>query len=135
MGSISGGILADACGVILSGSLGTMGQSTSSSNVGLAIASGAASRRVGFACGGLLVLLAFVPKLAEFYVIMPAAVMAALLLFTVSFMVLAGIQIMMSRLIDARKTFVISISLILGLSVDMVPGGLSQSLSRVSARL
>src|SRR5262245_22939602 len=36
-------------------------------------------------------------------------------------MILAGIQIMMSGLIDSRKTCVIGISLILGLSVDMLP--------------
>jgi NCS2 family nucleobase:cation symporter-2 len=69
-----------------------------------------------------LIFLAFVPKLAEFYVIMPTPVMGALLLFAVSFMILAGIQIVTTRLIDARKTFVIGVSLILGLSVDMLPG-------------
>ncbi|HWP60391.1 MAG TPA: solute carrier family 23 protein [Candidatus Acidoferrales bacterium] len=122
MRSIGGGILADACGVILSGGLGTMGQSTSSSNVGLSIGTGAASRRIAFACGGIMIFLAFFPKLAEFYVIMPTPVMGALLFFSVSFMILAGIQIMLSRLIDARKTFVIGISLILGLSLDMLPG-------------
>jgi NCS2 family nucleobase:cation symporter-2 len=122
MGSISGGILADACGVILSGALGSMGQSTSSSNVGLSIATGATSSRIAYACGGILILLAFVPKLAEVFVIMPSPVIGALLIFVVSFMIIAGIQIIMSRLIDIRKTFVIGISIIFGLSVVMVPG-------------
>ena len=122
MNSISGGILADACGVVLSGGLGTMGQSTSSANVGLSIATGATSRAIAFAIGGILILAAFVPKLAAFFVIMPGPVMGALLLFVVSFMVVAGIQIITSRMMDARKTFVVGISLILGLSVDMLPG-------------
>src|SRR5499427_4915885 len=83
MKSISGGILADACGVLLSGGLGTMGQSTGTSNIGLATATGATSRRIGFACGAILLLSAFVPKLATFFAIMPTPVIGALLLFSI----------------------------------------------------
>jgi NCS2 family nucleobase:cation symporter-2 len=122
MKSISGGILADACGVMLSGGVGTMGQSTSSANVGLSIATGATSRRIGFACGTILIVLAFVPKLAVLFAIMPSPVIGAFLFFAASFMIVAGVQIFTSRMMDARKTFVVGVSLILGLSVDMLPG-------------
>jgi xanthine permease XanP len=122
MQSISGGILAEACGVMLSGSVGNMGQSTSSANVGLSIATGATSRRIGFACGGILIVLAFVPKLAVLFAIMPNPVIGALLLFTVCFMIVAGVQILTSRMMDSRKTFVVGVSVVLGLSVDMLPG-------------
>jgi NCS2 family nucleobase:cation symporter-2 len=37
-------------------------------------------------------------------------------------MVIAGFQIVMSRMIDARKTFVVGVSLIFGLTVDVIPG-------------
>jgi NCS2 family nucleobase:cation symporter-2 len=37
-------------------------------------------------------------------------------------MILAGIQVITSRMLDARRTFVVGIALIFGLSVDMVPG-------------
>jgi xanthine permease XanP len=122
MQSISGGILAEACGVMLSGSVGNMGQSTSSANVGLSIATGATSRRIGFACGGILILLAFVPELAVLFATMPNPVIGALLLFTVCFMIVAGVQILASRMMDSRKTFVVGVSVVLGLSVDMLPG-------------
>jgi xanthine permease XanP len=122
MKSISGGILADACGVMLSGGVGTMGQSTSSANVGLSIASGATSRRIGLACGAILMALAFVPKLAVLFAIMPSPVIGALLFFAASFMIVAGVQILSSRMMDARKTLVVGVSIILGLSVDMLPG-------------
>jgi xanthine permease XanP len=121
MRSISGGILAEACGVMLSGGVGTIGQSTSSANVGLSIATGATSRRIGFACGGILIVLAFVPKLTVLFAIMPGSVIGALILFTVCFMIVAGVQILTSRMMDARKTFVVGVSVILGLSVDMLP--------------
>jgi xanthine permease XanP len=122
MPSISRGMLACAAGNITSGLLGALGQSVSSSNIGLAIATGATSRRIGYAAGGILMLLAFFPKLAAIFVIMPTPVMGASLVFAVCFMIMAGIQIIMSRMIDARKTFVVGLSIIFGLSFDAVPG-------------
>jgi len=38
------------------------------------------------------------------------------------FMIVAGFQIIMSRMLDARRTFLVGIPLILGLSVDFLPG-------------
>jgi NCS2 family nucleobase:cation symporter-2 len=122
MPSISRGMLACAAGNITSGLLGALGQSVSSSNIGLSIATGATSRRIGYAAGGILVLLAFFPKLAAIFVIMPTPVMGASLIFTVCFMIMAGIQIIMSRMIDSRKTFVVGLSIIFGLSFDALPG-------------
>jgi NCS2 family nucleobase:cation symporter-2 len=121
MRSISRGMLACGAGNIASGLLGALGQSVSSSNIGLSIATGATSRRIGYAAGGILILLAFFPKLAAIFVIMPTPVMGASLIFTVCFMIMAGIQIIMSRMIDARKTFVVGLSIIFGLSYDIMP--------------
>lgn len=122
MQSIGRGILACATGNILSGFAGALGQSPSSSNIGLSIATGATSRTIAYATGGILILLAFFPKIAAIFVIMPTPVMGASLVFAASFMVLAGLQIMLSRMIDARKTFVIGTSIVFGLSVEFVPG-------------
>jgi xanthine permease XanP len=122
MKSISKGILACASGNILSGLTGAFGQSPASSNIGLSIATGATSRTIAYATGGMLILLAFLPKFASIFVIMPTPVMGASLVFSASFMVIAGIQIMLSRMVDARKTFVIGTSIVFGLSVDFLPG-------------
>lgn len=121
MKSIGRGILADALGDILSGLIGGLGQSTSSSNIGLSVATGATSRRIAYATGGLFCLLAFFPKLAEAFVIMPRPVMGAILIFAISFLILAGIQIIATRMLDARKIFAIGISLIFGISVFLYP--------------
>jgi xanthine permease XanP len=116
MGSISRGILACGIGNIASGILGGLGQSVSSSNIGLSIATGATSRTIGYAAGGIIMFLAFFPKLSAIFVIMPTPVMGAALVFAVCFMIVAGIQIVTSRMMDARKTFVVGISIIFGLS-------------------
>jgi NCS2 family nucleobase:cation symporter-2 len=122
MQSVSGGIFAGAIGTSLSGLFGGIGQSTFSSNVGLSLASGATSRFIAVPCGTLMIALAFLPKLAAFFAVMPDPVMGAILVYVACYMILAGIQVITSRMLDARRTFVVGIALIFGLSVDMVPG-------------
>lgn len=121
MGNISRGILADAVGGMSAGVLGGFGQSTSSTNVGLTIATGVTSRSVAWVTGGLLVVFSFVPKLSAVFAVMPPPVMGATLVFSLCFMVMAGLQIIMSRMLDARKTFVVGLSLTIGLLVDLLP--------------
>jgi NCS2 family nucleobase:cation symporter-2 len=71
MVNISRGVMACATGNILSGLLGALGQSVSSSNIGLSIATGATSRRIAYSTGTILILLAFLPKLSSVFVVMP----------------------------------------------------------------
>jgi xanthine permease XanP len=122
MKSVSGGILAGSIGTLLAGVLGGTGQSTFSSNVGLSIATGATSRYIALPCGLILIVLAFVPKLATLFSIMPAPIMGAILIYVACFMIVGGIQVITSRMLDTRRTFVVGIALIFGLSVEMVPG-------------
>lgn len=121
MPRISGGLLADSLCVTASGVLGGMASDTSASNVSLSVATGATARRIGFAAGGLFALLGFSPKIGAVLSVMPSPVMGAILLFVMSYMLLSGIQIVVGTGVDARKTFVIGLALILGLSTDMVP--------------
>ena len=69
-----------------------------------------------------MILLAFLPKLAAFFAVMPDPVMGAILVYVACYMILAGIQVITSRMLDARRTFVVGIALIFGLSIDMIPG-------------
>jgi NCS2 family nucleobase:cation symporter-2 len=115
------GILADGISTFLSGLLGSVGQSLYASSVGVSAATGATSRVIAYWVGGFFVALAFLPKIAALFVAMPEPVMGATLLFMVCFMVISGLQIIMSRMIDIRRTFVVAVSLIFGLSVDIYP--------------
>jgi xanthine permease XanP len=122
MGTISGGALANGLCTTLAGVLGTIGTNTSTSNVGLAAATGVTSRNVAFAVGGVYLLLAFMPMGAMLFVIMPSAVVGATLIFASCLVFVNGLQIIASRLLDARRTFVIGLSFMLGLAVDVLPG-------------
>ena len=118
---ISKGILADSIGDVISGLIGGLGQSSSSSNVGLSLATGATSRRIAYATGFILCGLAFFPQLASVFVIMPEPVMGAVLIFVSNFMILAGVQIITMRMLDTRKIFTIGTALIFGLSIHLFP--------------
>jgi xanthine permease XanP len=116
------GLLADGVGVGISGLLGGMGQSTASSNIGLAMGTGATSRQLALPTGCIMISLAFLPQLTEVFVIMPQPVLGATPLFATCFIILTGFQIMLSRMIDPRKMFIIGFSMIFGIgSITLQP--------------
>ena len=118
---IGDGLVADGICVTLSGVLGGVASDTSSSNVSLSSASGATSRYIGYAAGGLFILLGFSPKLSASLSIMPAPVQGAIVVFVTCFMVMSGLQIILTSKPDTRKTFIIGAALVFGLSLDIVP--------------
>jgi NCS2 family nucleobase:cation symporter-2 len=121
MASVSRGVLADGLTTTLAGLAGTAGMNSASSNVGLASATGVLSRHVAYGVAALLLLLAFFPKLGLIFFLMPGSIAGTSLLFAAAFIFVNGLEIMMSRLLDARKTFVIAFSFMGGLAVDLLP--------------
>jgi NCS2 family nucleobase:cation symporter-2 len=121
MPSIGRGTLANGIGSALAGFLGTTGLNTSSANIGLAGATGVTSRRIAYATGGIFLVLAFMPKLSGLLAVMPRPVMGAALMFVAAFIFVNGLQIIASRLLDARRTFVIGLSFIIAIAVDISP--------------
>ncbi len=121
MPRIANGLTADAISVGVSGLLGGVASDTSASNVALSSASGATSRVIAYMAGTLFIVLGLFPKVAALLSVMPAPVMGAILIFVTCFMIMSGIQIILGSGLDTRKTFVIGVALIFGLSLDMVP--------------
>ncbi|WP_319578074.1 solute carrier family 23 protein [uncultured Methanospirillum sp.] len=124
--NISAGILSDGISTLIGGLIGGLGQSSSSSNIGLALGTRTISRYISFSAGGILILLAFFPKLAALFLYLPDPVMGAMSIYMGSFMIVAGLGIVTSRMMDARKTFVVGSSLMFGLGVHMLPDIFSQ---------
>jgi xanthine permease XanP len=120
--NIGNGLFADGLSVISAGLLGGVATDTSASNVGTSLATGATSRVIAFAAGGIYICLGFLPKLAAAVSIMPAPVMGAILIYVTSFMVLSGFQIILTEAVNTRKIFIIGISFIFGISLDILPG-------------
>jgi NCS2 family nucleobase:cation symporter-2 len=118
---ISRGALANGIGSALAGFLGTAGLNASTANIGLSGATGVTSRRIAYATGGIFIALAFMPKLSGLLAVMPRPVMGAALVFVAAFIIVSGLQIIASRLLDQRRTFVIGLSFVIAIAVDISP--------------
>ena len=92
-----------------------------SGSVGLSVATGATSRRISYGVGMMFILLAFLPKIAALFAIMPKPVMGVILLIEISFVLPTGMQICSSRMLDARKIFVIGLSFAFGMAIEIIP--------------
>jgi xanthine permease XanP len=121
MASIQGGILGDGIAATVAGLLGTYGLTISTANVGLVAATGVASRQIAFWIAALLALAAVQPSLIGALMIMPQPVMAAALLFTAVFIMISGVQIISSRILDARRTLVIGMGMMAFVAVSVFP--------------
>jgi xanthine permease XanP len=126
--SLRGGILANGTANILAGFFGTMGVSPNSSAIGVVAATGVASRLVGAVVAVLYLALAFMPKIAAVLVATPRPVLAAAMMYVASFILVNGLQIITSRLLDARRVLMIGMAMFVGvlsishrLPVDLLP--------------
>ncbi|MEO7760565.1 MAG: solute carrier family 23 protein, partial [Casimicrobiaceae bacterium] len=119
--SIRRGTLANAIGSAIAGLTGTTGLNSSSANIGVSGATGVTSRYVGYATGALFGVLAFMPNLSGVLALMPRPVMGAALMFVSAFIFVNGLQIVASRLLDVRRTFVIGLSFSFAIAVDISP--------------
>jgi NCS2 family nucleobase:cation symporter-2 len=114
-GNLRKGVLADGIGCTFGGLIGVPGMSVGPSLVGVSIATGVTSRVVAYACAGVLVVLAFVPRVSALFLELPMSVAGALLVFTASIMVTSGMQLMNSRFLDNRSVFVIGLGMLAAL--------------------
>jgi len=121
MKSASGGLLSSGLGTLFSALSGGLAQTSLSSCVGLSLATGTTSRILAIPTGIMVIALAFFPKLAALLAAMPTPVVGAILIYSACFIVLGGMQLLTSRMLDSRRIFAVGISLLFGLSVDMAP--------------
>lgn len=119
--TVTRGVLGDGITTALAGLAGGVGTNTATPSVGVAAATGIASRHVAYAVGAIFIVLGILPKVAALLAIMPRAVMAAGLLFAASFIIINGLQVMTSRLLDIRRTLIIGLAIVAGMAVDIFP--------------
>jgi len=121
MRSITRGVIADGATTAIAGLAGTFGTNTSTPAVGLSAATGVASRKVAYAIAIVFVVVGLLPKITVLLAVMPRPVIVAALLFSVTFIMISGLEVMMSRMLDARRTLVIGLALVAGMMVEAFP--------------
>lgn len=120
-GSMSGGLIAGGLGNIFSGALGGVGLGISAGSVGLAVATGTTARVIGLVTAAIFIVLAFLPKVTAVMALIPSPVMGAGLIYVACHLISSGIELIASRMLDARRIYVIGLPLLAGVGLIAVP--------------
>ncbi|MGL5562278.1 MAG: nucleobase:cation symporter-2 family protein [Tannerellaceae bacterium] len=123
---LSGGILGDGINSAICGMFNSFPNSIFSQNNGLIQLTGVGSRYIGYYIAGFLILLGMFPIVGAVFSLLPEPVLGGATLLMFGTVAAAGIRIIASQKIDHRATLILSISLGLGLGVELVPSILDQ---------
>ena len=118
--TLAGGVRAEGLAHLFASLVNGLPMAASDGAVSLAAASGCASRYLGYWTAGLLILAAFMPKLIGAWLLLPAPVMGALLLYLATFTTLNGLQLITSRMLDNRRVLAVGMGLMTGVGIDLV---------------
>lgn len=132
--SIDRGIFVNGVAGVCCGLVGVVGMVSYSMSPGVILATRVASRYATACCGGLLILAAFVPKLATLLALIPAQVVGAALFVAMGAQVGAGLAMVANGEMSSRDYFVVGLPLMLGTCVGFLPETLMISLP-VGARV
>jgi xanthine permease XanP len=110
MTGLSRGLLADGLGTFVAALIGGAGVAASASAVGLTANARATSRAIGYATAAGFLLLSFVPKFTAALLAIPSPVLGAALVFLSCSLLMSGVTIISSRLLDTRKTYTLGVA-------------------------
>ncbi len=115
---IQGSIYANGVGMLMSGVAGTPPTTSYSSlTASLISLTGVSARRVGYAMGGLLMTLAFLPKVSGVLLAIPSPVMGGFLLMALGMFFVEGIQTLARAGLDKQKALVAGVAFSIGLGM------------------
>ena len=106
----------DGLGTALSGLLGGFGTNSNTASIGVARATGATSRSIGYSVAAWMVLFAFSPAFVHLFVAMPDAVIGGTLLFVACMVTVNGLQLLGTVTMDMRRSAVLAFPLILAMA-------------------
>ena len=116
---VQGALNAGGVGILLSGIAATPPViAYLPSSVSLINLTGVAARSVGYAIGGIMFALAFLPKLTAVLLAVPGAVMGAFLLIIMGLLFVEGIRTVVQDGLDPQKGLVVGVALALGVALD-----------------
>jgi xanthine/uracil permease len=121
MRRVSRGIRAGSLANILAGFLGGLPNATSSANIALCHISRSTTRYAGLLAGALLALVAFLPKSTVALTLIPTPVIGAVEAYAAAYLIVSGIELIASRAMDARGTFMVGLSVAAGIGTILLP--------------
>ena len=125
---VNNGVVGLGISNVISSLLGTTPMSGYSSNVGILALTDTFSRHVFTYVGGLLIIVGFSSKLSSFIAVIPSAAVGGIFLLTSGIITSAGINMFKSIDMGSREIYIVSISAILAIGLNILPAGLLESL-------
>lgn len=122
------GLRAEGVVHMLGSFLNAMPQSASGGAVGLATSAGCTSRYLGYWVAGALVFMALCSKLIVLWFAVPAPVIAALMLYLAALLVMTGLRLIASRMLDNRRSMAVGLGLMVGVANQYIIWGLERSM-------
>ena len=122
------GILVNGISGIACGLFGIVGTVSFSMSPGIILANRVASRFAVTACGIIILLAAFLPKLAALLAMIPTAVVGAALCVGMGGQVGAGIAIVAAQGLTSRDYFIVGLPVLIGALVGFLPKGIFDAL-------
>lgn len=119
--AVTTGVLFNGIGGVVTGLFGIVGTVSYSMSPGVVLANRVSSRFATFYCGAILIVAAFVPKLAALLGMVPAPVVGAALCVAMGAQVGAALSVIASDGVGARDYFVVGLPLMIGTLVGFLP--------------
>ena len=107
--------------LLMNGATGTPPVSVSSVNLGLVAVTGVAARKVATVTGVLLVAMAFFPQVSTFIIQIPPPVVGAIIIYTAGYMLVVGMELILSRMLNNRRIYMVGLSITVGASLLLLP--------------
>jgi xanthine/uracil permease len=118
---VGGSMRAGALGTLLAAVLGGCSNGASSANIALSHISRSTSRYIGLATALLLALVAFLPQFTLALTLIPTPVIGAVEIYAATYLTVSGIELIASRAMDARGTFMVGLAFVAGVGVMLLP--------------
>lgn len=134
-GPLRRGLLGQGLTLTATGAFGGMATSASAACVGLSVASKTLAPVIAMAGAAMMAALAFSPKLVALFIGMPSPVKAAMVLYAVCFIIATGCQLITARMLDVRRSLVVGLGLVMGLSVAVAPRLFAEHLPALASPL
>ena len=127
--AVEGAVTADGIGKLLSGLMAIMPTQTIAVSVPTVELTGVAARRVGIAAGGVLMVLAFLPKVVALILAIPSPVVVAYLTVVLAMSFVRGMTEVVQSGIDHRKALICGVAFWIGVGCQndlLFPGLLAE---------
>lgn len=127
------GLRAEGVAHMVGSFLNAMPQSASGGAVGLATTAGCTSRYLGYWVAGALVFMALCSKLIMLWYVVPAPVISALMIYLAALLIVTGLRLISTRMLDNRRAMAVGLGLMIGVANQHIIWGIEGAMPALAS--